>query len=332
MRIHRVLTPLVALSLLIACGTDDSADAPSSPETTAPSGDAGGPTEPEAPSADGPVSAVDSTGTTIELAAPAERIACLTEPCVDALVELGLTPVAASPTGVASLPEFYGDAADEIPTIGGSFFEPAIEDVVASDPDLVIGLQGVHEPIRDALGDIPLYIVGIESTDQALDFLVDVGTLTGHSDDAARAAEEFSTELASAIADTDADLSVAVVFSGAFGFNINTTDNSVTAQLLSQIVDYPFADADADTSAGFAQFSVEQLLDADPDFVFVNTIADDGGQGESSSVVMADDAVWGRLTAVAEDRVVDTRTPLWQYGRGTRSLSIILDEFRAAID
>ncbi|HWL43665.1 MAG TPA: ABC transporter substrate-binding protein [Ilumatobacter sp.] len=336
MRLVRLLTPLIVLSLVaVACGGDDDttdADAASAAAVaTAPGGSSDVPATVTQP-AGGPMSAVDSTGATIELDGPAERIACLTEPCVDVLVELGLTPAAASPNGVTSLPEFFGEGAAEIPSIGGSFFEPAIEDVVAAEPDLVIGLEGVHEPIRDALGDIPLYIVGIDTTDEALEFLANAGTLTGHADLAADRAGAFTAKLDTAITGTDAELSVAVVYTGAYGFNINGTGSSVTAQMLSQIVDYPFVDEDAaDHDGGYAQFSVEQLLAADPDWVFVNTIDDDGGQGEPSSVVMANDAVWGRLSAVAAGQVVDTRTPLWQYGRGTHSLGIILDEFLAAI-
>lgn len=322
MRLVHVLIPLTALSLLAACGGDDDSTDASPASTGAPAGSASG----------GAVSVTDSTGTTIALDAPTQRIACLTEPCVDALVELGLTPVAASPNGVAPLPEFFGAAAADIPTIGGSFFEPAVEDVVAADPDLVIGLEGVHEPVRDALGDIPLYIVGIDSTDDAVGFLADVGALTGRADRAAAAATAFTSKLDAAIADTDADVSVAIVWSGAYGFNIDEPGSSVAAQMLSQIVDYPFAGADAASHQdGAAMFSIEQLLAADPDYIFANTIAEDGGQGEPSSVVMANDAVWSRLTAVQEGRVVDTRTPLWLYGRGTHSLSIVLDEFRAAI-
>jgi iron complex transport system substrate-binding protein len=313
MRLSSPLAAVASLSLLLtACGADDDGN--------------GG------PSSSGSVSATDSTGTTVELDGPASRIACLTEPCVDALVELGMTPVAASPNGVASLPEFYGDEADDIDTLGGSFLEPAVEDVIAAEPDLVIGLEGVHEPVREALGDIPLYIVGIDTTDEALEFLTNAGILTGREDEAEVAAEEFETKLADAVANAPSDVSAAVVYTGSYGFNINGTGSSVVAEMLSQIVEYPFADEDAASQeGGYATFSVEQLLEADPDHVFVATIAEDSGQGGPSSEVMAGDAVWSRLSAVANDQVIDVRTPLWQYGRGTHSLGIILDEVTDAI-
>ena len=244
-----------------------------------------------------------------------------------------MVPVAISPNGVGALPEFFGDAAAEIPSIGGSFFEPSLEDVVASDPDLVIGLEGVHESVRDALGDTPLYIVGLETTDEAVEFLLHVGTLTGNEGVAAEAADAFTAKLDEAIeAKPEPEISAAVVYTGEYGFNINGASTSVVANMIGQLAKYPFADEDAAShEGGFGTFSIEQLLEQNPDYIFVSTIAADGGQGESAATVMADDTVWSKLDAVAEGNVVDVRTPLWQYGRGTHSLSIILDEFLAAV-
>ena len=349
MQLRSFVVPLAALALIaVACGSDDDAteadatessavvdtsDPTSTPEIDEPESDDAETDDAETDEPAGEaLSVVDSTGETIELDAPAERVACLTEPCVDALAELGMTPAAATANRIAALPEFYGDAAEDIPTIGGSFFEPAIEDVIAAEPDLVIGLAGVHEPVRDALGDVPMYVVEIVSTDSAMDFLTDIGVLTAHEDEASTANAEFAAELDAATGQVDPDISAAIVFTGAFGFNINGQDSWAASDMMSQLVEYPFSDDDAASQeGGFATFSVEQLLEADPDYVFVSTIADDGGQGPPSAEVMADDAVWGRLSAVQNGQMIDVRTPLWQYGRGTRSLSIILDEFLAAV-
>lgn len=329
------LFSLTVAASLSACGSDggsDSSSASSSiPASIAPPASSAPTTE--AATNDGSIVVDDSTGTPIELAGPAVRVACLTEPCADALVELGMVPVAISPNGVGALPEFFGDGAADISTIGGSFFEPSLEDVVASTPDLVIGLEGVHESVRESLGDIPLYIVGLETTDEAVEFLRNVGVLTGNGGAAETAAAAFTTKLADAIAaKPDPAISAAVVYTGEYGFNINGASTSVVANMIGQLADYPFADEDAASQeGGFGTFSIEQLLEQNPDYIFVSTIAADGGQGESSATVMGQDAVWSKLDAVAAGKVVDVRTPLWQYGRGTHSLGIILDEFLAAV-
>lgn len=284
------------------------------------------------PDADGiAISVTDATGEVIELDGPVERIVCITEPCVDALAELGVAPVATAASRTAALPEFFGEAGEAIPPVGGSFFEPNLEDILLAEPELVIGLAGVHEPVREALGDVPLYIVEILTPEDAVAFLIDVGLLTGNREPAEEIGAEFTAKLDAASADRR-DVSVVSLYLGAYGFNVNSVGESVFAEMFSRVADYPFAADDAaDTSSGYAAWSLEQLLDIDPDYIFVASIADDGGQGAPSSDVMAGDVVWSALTAVEAGNVIDVRTPLWQYGRGTRSLSLALDEFLDAI-
>lgn len=283
--------------------------------------------------ADTSISVTDATGTVIELDAPIQNIVCITEPCVDALAELGITPVATAASRTAALPEFFGETGAAISAVGGSFFEPNIEDILIAEPDLVIGLAGVHEPVREALGDVPLYVVEILTPEDAVAFLVDVGTMTGTGELAEQIGTEFTAKLDAATAERRDDVTVVSLYLGAYGFNVNSVGESVFAEMFSRVADYPFAAEDAaDNSGGYAAWSLEQLLEVDPDYIFVASIGDDGGQGDPTAEVMAGDVVWSALGAVDAGNVIDVRTPLWQYGRGTRSLSLVLDEFLAAID
>ena len=71
---------------------------------------------------------------------------------------------------------FFGSRADEFRLIGGSFFEPSLEDIAASEPDLVIGLSGVHDGLRDALRPIaPLYIVNPLTYEDSINYLKEIG-------------------------------------------------------------------------------------------------------------------------------------------------------------
>ena len=96
------------------------------------------------------VTLTDSTGEVLTFTTRPARAACLTEICADIMAELGLEPVAVNDP-LSSDPRFFGSRADEFQVIGGSFFEPNLEDIAASEPALVFGLGGVHAGLRDAL-------------------------------------------------------------------------------------------------------------------------------------------------------------------------------------
>lgn len=72
---------------------------------------------------------VDDTGKKLTFNKTPERIGCLTEICVDTLHQLGLEPVAVSAGGITTESEFFGEKGKHFAIIGGSFFEPNLEDI-----------------------------------------------------------------------------------------------------------------------------------------------------------------------------------------------------------
>ncbi len=266
----------------------------------------------------------DASGATVTLDGEPQRIACLTDICTDILYELGLEPVAVKPGELAYHPSFYGERAAQFQTIGGSFMEPSVEDIAAVDADLVIGLGGVHDNLRDALGPIaPLYTMRPSTMADSIQYLRSMGELTGRAAEAEAAAERFVTRLEAYKAQSPRDKTVAIVFAGPFGFNVNTTDGPY-GEMLAEVTDYPWP---ALSTTAFVAYSVEQVLAEDPDVIFGVPQNEAGLLGDSLNTMMEDDPLWGEFTAVQNGQVVDGNDPLiWIYGRGTRSLSIVLDE------
>jgi iron complex transport system substrate-binding protein len=118
----------------------------------------------------------DGSGTSVTVKNPVSRVVCLTGICDDALLELGLRPVASREAGAHELlaqPQFLGpEEAKKIPTIGGSFGQENVEDVIVARPDLVIGLEGVHDGIRSAIqAAAPLYLANVSNYQDSIDFL-----------------------------------------------------------------------------------------------------------------------------------------------------------------
>jgi iron complex transport system substrate-binding protein len=305
---------LVALALtvpvLAGCGSDaDPAPAGGSPAASA------APASPSASS--GPVSAVDATGATVTLDAPAVRVACLTMICVDALTEVGITPVAYR--DALALDADYAGPAAQMREITGGFGEENVEDVALSDPDLVIGLAGAQDGLRAAVEEsAPLFLVEPRSWRDSVEFLRTVGALTGTSPAAERAATEF-TQRVEALGERRTDLTTLSMFGEPGSLGVDSVETPV-GSLLAELSDYPWP-AGADP---FATVSVEQIAEKDPDVVFAQAFSA-GADSAPLSQRLAKDPLWRQLRAAKEDRVVEVEAAVWATGRGTISLGKVLD-------
>lgn len=324
----RLAVLLVGVFLLGACAESGEPPAPEAGQAEEASGAEEQPGTEEAPEADDGVatdpaslSVEDHRGSSIELEEPAARIACLTGICVDSLFLLDVMPVAANDVLHFS-PDYFGPDADIAP-IEGAFFEPSIEDIVAAEPDLVIGLAGVHEGIETALDPIPLMIVDPVGVEGAKDTLERISTLVDRQDQAAEAIAHFEQRLEAGMADIEEPRSSIMIwsFDGAsvgaeFLF-------SPSAALLDEISEYVYRVEVED--GDFPDFTLEELLDLDPDVIFASVVTF-GAPAVPLAEQLADDPIWSQLSAVESGDVYDVPFDLWSAARGLRSLELILDE------
>ncbi|MEM6404945.1 MAG: ABC transporter substrate-binding protein, partial [Cyanobacteria bacterium P01_D01_bin.116] len=138
---------------------------------------------------------VDFTGVEIKLAQSAKRIACLTSSGLDILRELDLEPVGYLTKGIADKPEFYGDLAQKFVPLG-SWIIPNIKAVRNLQPDLLIGWTFPHRFYRKFFGrEIPLYLMGGNGYNAALQRLRNIAYLTNRVDRAEIAIANFQTRL-----------------------------------------------------------------------------------------------------------------------------------------
>lgn len=267
------------------------------------------------------VSVTDGSGAEVVLDSPAVRIVCLDGSCIDALYELGVTPAAVLNPAMATHPSYFGPDTG-IETIAGSFFEPDVEEVIGVDADLVIGTAGVHSSIVAPLGGLtPVYLQSIEDLDDARAFLSDIGVLTGRPNDAEGAVERFDALLSDYAAAIHGDAVPLSMYGSDLDFGIDAS-NSIIGRTLAEVTAYPWPEApDAN---GFLDFNVEGVLQVDPDAIFVQTFAFDGATAPLSDQ-LADNPLWGELTAVQDGRVIEVDTAWWASGRSTRTMTLVLD-------
>lgn len=312
-RVGVVVTSLALAATLAACGgEDDAPDAVADP-TSPPAA-----TTTAASATVGPISLTDDTGAPVELDAPATRIACLTMICVDALTEVGLTPVAYRDQ-LALDPRYAGPDA-EMREIRGGFGEENVEDIALAQPEVVIGLGGAQDGLRAAVEKIaPLYLVDPRSWQDSVAFLRTVGELTGTEEAAEQAASAFEDRVAAVSAER-VDLTTLSMFGEPGSLGVDSVETPV-GSLLAEVSDYPWPAA-ADP---FAPVSVEQIAQVDPDLVFAQTFS----AGDDSVPLperLAEDPVWRTLTASENGDVVEVEAAVWATGRGTISLGLVLDE------
>lgn len=306
------LAPLLALAVT-GCGSTGS-DAGS--DTGSSSG--------SSPGDAAPMTFTDDTGVELRLDAPVERIACLTMICVDALTEVGITPVAYREA--LARDERYAGPDAEMTEITGGFGEENVEDIALAAPELVIGLAGAQDGLRDAVEETaPLFLVEPGSWQESVDFLRSVGEMTGTEDAADEAADAF-TERVEHLAEHRTDLTTLSMFGEPGSLGIDSEGTPV-GSLLAEVGDYPWPAGDDP----FAAIAVEQIAAVDPDVIFAQAFSA-STDSEPLTERLAQDPQWRELGAVRADRVVEVEAPVWATGRGTISLGLVLDTVEQELD
>ncbi|WP_170222856.1 ABC transporter substrate-binding protein [Nonomuraea turkmeniaca] len=273
-----------------------------------------------------PVSAAltvtDPHGKTFTLPKKPERVVCLTGLCDDALVELGLTPVATTLPKLLSRPDYLGAKGAAVPVIPGSFGGEDVAKIAEAKPDLVIGLAGVHDQLRTAVEKFaPLWVVQVKSYEDSVGYLRALAQLTDRGEQQAAAESRFRAKLAEGVARAKAaglDKRPVLAMYGGTSVGVNTTED-VLGHFMSRFFAYPWPSKGGGFETAQA-YSIEEILAKAPQVIFVQSF------GTSVTESYKDNPVWERVPAVASGKVFEVPTELWASGRGTRAFGIILDE------
>lgn len=276
-----------------------------------------------------PMSVTDNTGTVITLSKKPERIVCLTRDCVDDLAELNIEPAAIANyfTIIASNPLIFGEKGKTFATIGGeNFFEPNLEDIAKAKPDLIIGIAGVHDKLRESLKNVaPFFNVLPKTYLAALDNLKTIGRMVGKADVAEASANKFMTRLATYKAQSPKNK--VVMFGVAADTNsfLVSTDKTLICNLLAEIAKCPWtlpANAGQYAAFGLVSYSAEQVLELNPETIFSLTRPDI----KSVQDLTKAGSVWKELKAIKSNQFFAEDGEIWDNNGGIRSISSVLDE------
>ena len=243
-----------------------------------------------------PGTVTDDMGRQVRLKSEPQRIISHVPSITETLFALGLGDKIVGDSDYCDYPE----AAKTVPKIGG-YFTPNIEAIVALNPDLVLTDGYVPDLITklDSLG-IPLAVIDPKDINGILRDIELLGNVTGSQKEATELTSDMKKRIG-AVVDAVSSASRPSVF---YVFDATDTTKPWTAGPGS------FVDAlislgggnnvAASASDPWIQFNMEELVDADPEILLVDSHM---GTAVISPEELKELPGWQNLTAVKENRI-----------------------------
>lgn len=268
----------------------------------------------------------DAAGVTVATQAPPKRVVCLVALCDDMLAELGMEPVATN-SGLLAHPRFLGkEKAARIPVVPGGFLSPEVEAILSHKPDLVIGLEDTHGKLAPALeGATVFWPVQPHKWQDSVGYLRGLAALTGRTEQGEHAERAFRHKLADARTAPSGKTAL-IIFGSDENFGVAVPGNDVAAGLFPMISHYPWKSRGIEGT-----YSMEEILARDVEVLFVETLSFGGPSEGTLSDKLAKNPLWSQIPAVKNGMVYEVDSEVWAKGRGTRSLSVVLDEATAKL-
>lgn len=289
----------------------------------------------------------DVKGRQVMLPDAPQRIVALSEPTLDGLLALGITPVATTAARAQNgLPPYLADRAVDIPVVG-VLGQPKLERVAELEPDLILadGTSIQDEAIVDKLSRIaPTVYVSRTGQDwrEAFTALADV---VDRTDDGERLLAEFDDrveDIRGRLGD-NAGAQISIVRWNGFGIPALilkelAASRTVTALGLTRP---PAQDREGE---GHSQpISSENLDHIDGDWVFLGALGDGGASGgvtgEAADVDAARRAIkeaestpgFTRLRAYRAGRFVPVDGSAWTSAGGYLAEQVVLDDIERTL-
>ena len=185
-----------------------------------------------------------------------------------------------------------------------SGFKPNVEAIAAEKPDLVV-LSDDTSGVSSALAkvDIPVVVDPAAKTlADAYSQITQLGTATGHPDDAAQVVSTMKTQIGQLVASVPHRTTPATFYYELDQTLYSATSSTFIGQLLKMLGAVNIADpADKAGSGGYPQLSAEYVVKANPDLIF---LADTKCCQQTPATVAARPG-WSGIAAVRNGGVVN---------------------------
>lgn len=260
-----------------------------------------------------PRTIVDFVGRQVTLEAPPQRVVGMSASINEMLFAIGVKPV-----GVTAGMDFPPEAAG-LPTFGTGY-QPDLEALAALEPDLIIGNAQLHMGILDKLEAIAptIMIMTLTAADVPHNVRL-LGQATWRDTEAEYLARAYDgyLNMAGLIGSLHAEdgpsilIIVGTLDQPNYGKSATYLGDMAKRLGATNIAD---GEADAGPFPGYAQLSIEAIVDADPDYIFTVTRGAPTPMPES----MASDPIWSSLSAFKNGHVYELDNRLFVESPGPR--------------
>jgi iron complex transport system substrate-binding protein len=282
-----------------------------------------------------PVTVTDGAGVEVTFDQPVERVMCLVQACQDHLYALGIEPFAIADYMVSVYETLHGvPPDDDLPLVTTDMMRmPDLEQILALQPDVVIGALGLMDAIRIPLEDagIPVLLSYANSLEKVYADIDMVGAVTGLSEKAVEAVAAFDARMMAygALSPNDQDLMLVFAGGGVDALFVETRQAQTCDTLIQfELTGCPFEldeNAGQFASFGYAQYTVEAILNLDPDVIFFAGYDAEGVTDPAVLAGVAENPLWEELSAVKNDRVYSVDAWTFSGISGTVLLARAID-------
>lgn len=224
------------------------------------------------------------------------------------------------PSSSAKLSSLSQEAQD-IPEVG-FVYNINTEKVVSLQPDLIIAMQGMHEkliPIFES-NHIPVLVLKYKTYDDIFDKIALFGTIAGTQDKADRLANDMRTKL-QVVTGKLPGQATKIAILHATGKDVTLElENSIagnTAKLLN-LQNVAAGSRPIDDGADKTPYSLEKLVESDPDIIFVVTMGNAAEIEKTMRANVESNPAWSTLRAVKDHKIVFLPSDLFLINPGLR--------------
>ncbi len=238
------------------------------------------------------VTLTDDAGQTLTLEEVPERLLSLAPSNTEILFALGLGERVIGVTDFCDFPE----EAQEKDKVGG-FADPNIEKILSLEPDLIVAVSGLQDPVVERLRDEGFNVFVVNPT--TVDELPGVIRRIGRAADVNDAADELVGGLEDRIAAVREKVAEATgapsVFYEVYSEPLMTAGRTTLINDVISVAGGTSLGSELDEA--YPQFSLETLIDQDPDVYFAST----GSMSDPKDIAERDG--WEALSVSGNDRI-----------------------------